>query len=122
MVKNPLPGNVDFPKNNETQTITVRLERIDDIIVPTDRLVCNQEDVAVLSRSISKEHRRPISVNQTAAGIVLVTGEQWLEVAKKRGRTDIECVDIGADCTDARMVEIAGSLPRRAKRYWTARS
>jgi hypothetical protein len=109
-VRNPSPSNADFRKNNEAQTITVHLERIDDIIVPTDHRVCNQEDVAILSRSISGEHRRPISVKQSAAGIVLVAGEQWLEVAKKRGRTNIECVDIGADCTDVRMAEIAEIL------------
>jgi hypothetical protein len=77
---------------------------IASIIVSPDRHPCNRSS-ALTPWLTSAWHPKPIAVVSTAAGPKLVAYQHWLEVAKARGDTHIDCMFV-ADEDDARLPEI----------------
>lgn len=88
---------------------------ISDISVPGQRMRdLNDEYVNDLVELMSQIGQiTPITVRKTPSGYVLVVGLHRLEANKKCGCKDIDCIVMGGDDTDARLVEITENLQRR---------
>jgi hypothetical protein len=95
------PSEEEPPKS--TVGMPVRLVPIADIRVPPGLTPCNPRNLGFLARSRCV---KPITVIDTPTGPLLVGDPHWLEVAKARGRSRVECLFTSADEIDARLTEI----------------
>jgi ParB family chromosome partitioning protein len=92
---------------------TTNVERIaiDDVVIPAERRVRNEEMIAVIAASMNKVGQlSPIIVRRATKE--LVAGRTRIESARLLGRTDIDCIYSDGDDVRARLEEIAENLHR----------